>query len=123
MSGHPLNKILRLLLEFVAIISFGIYGYHLAAAPWRVFLAILFPLAFAAAWGVFAVRGDPSRSGKTVVQTTGWVRLVLELVLFATASWMLIDLGYTLTGWILATVLLIHYAISYDRIRWLLRQK
>ena len=122
MSTHPINLFIRLLLEVVAIITFGIWGYTQSDSWTRILLAILFPVAFAVLWGIFAVRDDPSRSGKTVVQTPGIIRLFLELGLFGSATWMLFDLNYSLPGWIFGTVIVLHYIVSYDRILWLLKQ-
>ncbi len=73
-SNHPINLALRFLLELAAIFVFGYWGYSLGVDGTRIILAILFPLLFATLWGVFAVTGDPSRSGKTVVQTPGIVK-------------------------------------------------
>ena len=123
MSKHPLNSAVRFLLEFVGILSFAKWGYHQSETGIRILLAILLPLLFAALWGVFAVRNDPSRSGKTVVPTSGAVRLVLELLLFGAATWMLIDLGHTLPASIYGAIVILHYAFSWDRIAWLLKQK
>ena len=123
MSLHPLNSAVRLLLEIAAIISFGIWGYHQSETGIKILLAILLPLGFALLWGVFAVKGDPSRSGKTVVQTPGIIRLLLELGLFGVAAWMMLDLDYSLIALIFGLTVTIHYIISYDRIAWLLKQK
>jgi hypothetical protein len=123
MSKHPVNLAIRFALEVVAIISFGIWGFRSSDEWYGYLLALLFPLLFAGLWGVFAVPNDPSRSGKTVVVTPGPIRLVLELVLFGAAAWMLFDLHFLRLGWIFSTVVIIHYASSYDRIVWLLKQK
>ena len=123
MSKHPLNLAIRFGLEIGAILSFGIWGFRQADDWLRYLLAILLPLLFALLWGVFAVSGDPSRSGKTVVPTPGPIRLILELVLFGGAAWMLIHLGYAKLGWIFAGLVFLHYASSYDRIAWLWKQK
>ena len=122
-SKNPINLILRFLLELVAIIVFGYWGYSLAGDGIRILLAILFPLLFAVLWGVFAVRGDPSRSGKTVVHTPGIIRLLLELGLFGAAAWMMLDLDYTTIALIFGLAVVIHYFISFDRISWMLKQK
>jgi len=58
-----------------------------------------------------------------VVRTPGVIRLLLELSLFGGAAWMLFDLDFQKLGWIFSMVVLIHYASSYDRIAWLLKQK
>ena len=122
-SKHPINQALRFFLELVAIFAFGVWGHSLTGEGTRILLAILFPLLFALLWGVFAVRGDPSRSGKTVVQTPGIIRLLLELGLFGAAAWMMLDLDYSTIALIFGSAVVIHYFISFDRIGWLLKQK
>jgi len=123
MSKNPLNLAIRFALEVVAIVAFGIWGYRASNAFPDIILAILLPLLFAVLWGVFAVPNDPSRSGKTVVPTPGLIRLILELLLFGMATWMLFDLGYARIWWIFGAATVIHYASSYDRVAWLLKQK
>ena len=123
MSKHPVNLAVRFILEITAIIFYGIWGFGLSDSWPRFVLAILFPLVFAVLWGVFAVPNDPSRSGKTVVPTPGMIRLILELGLFATAAWMLTDLGYSQLTMIFGIAIGAHYIFSFDRIIWLLKQK
>ncbi len=123
MAKHPLNLALRFLLELAAIITMGIWGYHISYGALGIIFALLLPLGFAILWGVFAVPNDPSRSGKTVIATPGIIRLLLELSLFATATWMMRDLGYSQIWWIFGIVVLIHYVISHERVSWLLKQK
>ena len=122
-SNHPVNGAIRFLLELGAITTFAVWGFHQAESGTGILLAILMPVSFAVVWGVFAVKDDPSRSGKTVVPTPGIIRLLLELFLFAAATWMLRDLGYLKVWWIFGGITLIHYIISYDRVLWLLKQK
>lgn len=122
-SKHPVNLALRFLLELIAIIVFGMWGYSQGVEGTRILLAILFPLFFTLLWGVFAVKGDPSRSGKTVVQTPGILRLLLELGLFGAAAWMMLDMDYSLSALIFGLAVVVHYFISFDRIAWLLKQK
>lgn len=123
MSKHPLNLALRFILELTAIVALGIFGYHAFDGGLGVLAAIMLPLGFAVIWGVFAVRGDPSRSGKTVVNTPGPVRLILELILFGIAVAALYLSGYTAVSIIYLIVIVIHYLLSLDRIRWLLGRK
>lgn len=123
MTKNPLNLAVRFLLELAAIITMGIWGYNYSGSMPPIFFAIILPLGFALLWGIFAVKDDPSRSGKTVVPTPGILRLFLELFLFATATWMLRDLAYDPAWWIFGLIVLIHYIISYDRVSWLLKQK
>ncbi|MDX2430042.1 MAG: YrdB family protein [Bacteroides sp.] len=120
---NKLNLLLRFLLEVGAIVSFGIWGSSLTDSGFRYVLAILFSMLFAVLWGVFAVKDDPSRSGKTVIQTPGAIRLFLELLLFGAATCMLFHLGYPILGWTLGAATVFHYIISFKRILWLLKQK
>lgn len=122
MSQHPFNLALRFILEIMALVSLGIFGYRLLDGALGVIGAVLLPLCFAVAWGVFAVRGDPSRSGKTVVPTPGPVRLVLELFLFSLSVVALIMSGYALIALIFGVAIIIHYVWSMDRVKWLLNQ-
>jgi len=85
-------------------------------------LAIGLPLLAAIFWGTFAVPNDPSRSGKAPVPVPGMVRLLLELVFFGLAVWMLYDAGATLLSFSMGVVVIVHYALSYDRIVWLFKQ-
>jgi len=119
---NSVNGALRFVLELGAITTCGVWGFNQSETGLRIILAIILPLGFALLWGVFAVRGDPSRSGKTVVQTPGWIRIMLELGLFTGATWMLLDLGHNVLGWIFCGTVLLHYIISYNRIGWLLKQ-
>jgi hypothetical protein len=49
------------------------------------------------------------------------IRLLIELVIFGLAAWMLIDLGYRLPGGIFGFIVLAHYLLSYDRVYWLMK--
>ncbi len=123
MSIHPINGAIRFLLELVVIITFGKWGYSLSDSRIAILLALLMIALFAVTWGVFAVKDDPSRSGKTVIPTPGPLRLLLELMLFGSAAWMLFNLGYNTPALIFGGITILHYSISYDRIRWLLKQR
>ena len=123
MSKHPVNLAIRFALEVVTIVAFGVWGYRASEGLAGLILTILLPLVFAGLWGVFAVPKDPSRSGKTVIQTPGILRLILELGLFGAAAWMILDLDYPLIALIFGLTAVIHYFVSFDRIAWLLKQK
>jgi hypothetical protein len=99
----------------------GLWGYNLYEAWYKVIVAAGLPLLAATIWGVFAVPGDSSRSGKTVIVTSGIIRLFLELLFFAFAGWAIFYLGYILFAWIFISATLLHYILSYDRIYWLLK--
>ena len=122
MSTHPLNLALRFLLELAVVIGAGIWAWNTYDGLSQFLFSFGLPILLAVLWSTFAVRDDPSRSGKTVVNTPGPVRLILEIAFFAFGAWILWDLGKPVLAIILAAIVVFHYAISIDRIRWLLKQ-
>jgi hypothetical protein len=122
MGNHPVNLGLRFILEILALFAFGIWGWKQADGWLSIVLAILLPLVAATIWGVFAVPDDPGRSGKTVVPTAGWVRLILELGFFGSAVWAFYDCGYHTIATIFGAVVVIHYFLSYDRVLLILKK-
>lgn len=95
-------------------------GYRLADGPMAWVIAIGIPLVAAVAWGTFNVPGDRSRSGEAPVPVSGRVRLGLELVFFATAVALFWAVDSMLAV-VLGSLVVIHYGLSLDRIRWLLK--
>ena len=120
MAQNPLNLAIRFLMEIAALIAIGFWGFDQHDGIWRFVLGFGLPIIAAAAWGIFAVPGDRSRSGGAPVPVPGAVRLILELALFGLACWALYDADRPLLALILAAVTAFHYALSYDRIAWLL---
>jgi hypothetical protein len=119
LSAHPVNLVLRFLLELAALLAMGVWGWRQGTGGLRFILALGVPLLAAAIWGTFRVPDDP---GKAPVAVPGIVRLALELAYFGFATWALFDMGAETWGWILAGVTAAHYVVSYDRVAWLLRQ-
>jgi hypothetical protein len=70
-------------------------------------------------WGIFAVPDDPSRSGKAPVSVPGSLRLVLETLIFGLAGSALIASDVIIPGVLFIVLVIIHYALSWDRIKWL----
>ena len=123
MGSNPVNLVFRFLFELISLAVFGYWGWTLVDGRMRFVLAIILPLVAAVLWGTFAVLDDPSRSGKAPVPVPGLVRLILELVFFGLAVFVLFNSGYQTFGWIFAGAVAVHYLLSYDRIIWLLQQK
>jgi hypothetical protein len=122
MGSHPLNLALRFLLEIAALVAIGYWGFSQHTGIWRFVIGIGGPLVAAVLWGALAVPDDPRRSGKAPVPVSGVLRLVLELSLFGFAVWALYDAGSPVLALILGIITIVHYALSYDRVAWLLRQ-
>jgi hypothetical protein len=122
MGSHPINLIVRFLLELCALAIAGYWGWAQHKGPLRYLLAFGVPLLLAILWGTLAVPDDPSRSGRAPVPVPGVVRLILELGLFAFAIWALYAVNRPALGLALAVIVVLHYVLSYDRIAWLVRQ-
>ena len=120
MGFHPVNLGLRFILELCALIATGYWGYNQTDSWMKYVLAIGVPLIFGVLWGLFAVPNDRSRSGRAPIPTPGCLRLCLEIGLFVFTSWALFDLGYLKLALTLSIITTFHYAISYDRVIWLL---
>lgn len=122
MGTHPINLTVRFFLEVAALVSLGMWGWNQSDSGLRILLAIGLPLIFAAIWGTFAVPDDPSRSGKAVIAIPGLIRLIIEIGFFGCAIWSLYDLGFHKTSVAFGVLVILHYLVSYDRIKWLIAQ-
>jgi hypothetical protein len=118
-----LNLTVRFVLELAALFAFGAWGFSASEGALRYFAAVLAPLVAAAAWGTFAVPGDPSRSGRAPVPIGGAARLLLEAAFFGTALLATWRLGRTTLAVAAGIVLAVHYVASHERIAWLLKRR
>jgi hypothetical protein len=82
MGAHPANLVIRFILEMTALFAMGYWGWQQREDLVRYLLAVLVPLVAASLWGLFAVPGDASRSGRAPVAVSGPVRLVVEVAFF-----------------------------------------
>ena len=113
MSENPANLALRFLLELAALAALGYWGWvaHDEAARWVWTVGLV--VGVAAVWGVFRVPGD---GGPPVVAVPGWVRLLIEAAVFGGATAALLAAGRTTLGIVFGVIVIVQYAISYDRI-------
>lgn len=124
MSQNPLNLGLRFILELVLLYALGLWGWTQHEGLLRYLLAIGLPLLAAILWGTFRIPEDASANGKAPVRVPGWVRLLLEALLFGAATWAFFASGASgavTAGWVFGLVTLLHYLLSYDRIAWMLK--
>jgi len=121
MSQNPLNLAVRFLLEIAALIAMGYWGWTQHAGALRFALGLGGPLLAAVLWAILRVPNEPGAPGHATVPVPGWLRLLLELALFTFAAWGLFASGATTAGTIFAIVALLHYAVSYDRVWWLIK--
>ena len=122
MGSHPINLGIRFLLELTVLFAVGYWAWKSQTGFAKYFLAFGLPIVLATIWGVFAVPNDPSRSGETVIAVSGWLRLLIELAIFAVGIFALYKGGYNKLSLIFAIIVVVHYLASYDRINWLLKQ-
>jgi hypothetical protein len=122
LAYHPINLAFRFLLELSALAALGFWGWHPGDSIRNWLLMLVVPALAAVMWGTFAVPDDPSRSGKAPVPVPGPIRLALELAFFASAISALLQVGAAQLGWTMSVLVLLHYALSYDRILWLLKK-
>lgn len=119
MANHPLNLGIRFLLEVMALVAMGHWGFTQHDGVLGVVLGIGSPLIAAVLWGTFRVDGDPRPAP---VPVRGIVRLALEFAFFGTAILMLYAAGNREAALIFLIVTAVHYVISYERIVWLLKR-
>jgi len=121
-GSHPANLALRFVLELAALFGLGWWGWSLTDGWARFALAGLFVVGAAGIWGTFAVPDDPSRSGGAPVPVRGWIRLLIELLVFCGGVIGLTAGEQAPIGIALLIGVVIHYLLSLDRIRWLLER-
>lgn len=124
MSRNPLNLGLRFLLELVMLYALGLWGWTQHQGAIRYLWVIGLPFLAAVLWGTFRIPEDSSANGRALVPVPGWVRLLLEALLFGAATWAFFASkasGAVTAGWVFGGVTLLHYILSYDRILWMLK--
>ena len=119
---HPINLGLRFILEMTMLFAIAFWGWTQYEGWLKYLLTLGLPVLSATVWGIFAVPNDPSRSGKTVVVTPGWIRLVLEIIFFILGFWALNDIGYRLIAFTYLLFVILHYSFSISRLRWIIKQ-
>ena len=118
---HPANLLLRFVLEIVALVGIGQWGWEKFQGPPRIFFAFGLPLLFTLLWIIFATPGEPGRNIRSLVPVPGRVRLLLEAFLFFFATWCFFASGRLFLAMVVAFALLLHYFWSADRVAWLMK--
>jgi hypothetical protein len=121
MSQNPLNLTLRFILEIAALVGIGYGGWHAAEGFLRYLLAFGLPLIAAFLWGAFRPPNEPHHPTHSTVAVSGKVRLLIEALVFGGGAWGFFSAGVTTVAWLYTIVVILHYALSYDRVAWLLR--
>lgn len=108
-----LNLGLRFVLELLALIAVGYWGFA-TQQDWlpRILCGVGVPLLMAVAWGAFRVPGD---GGEPLVITPPRLRLLLEAVFFGLAVVLFYAAGQKTYAVVFLVVVLIHYGVDYRR--------
>lgn len=122
MGFHPANLAFRFALELVSLVGLFRLGLESGDGVLGWVLGLAFTITGMALWATFRVPGDRSASGEAPFSTTGRNRLLIEVVVLGAGA-----LGWFLAGpswfaWANLVSLVVHSALSYDRIGWLLDQ-
>ena len=118
MHNHPLNLLLRFLLELIILFAIGRWAYFSYEGMLKYLMMIVLPAGGAAAWGIFRV---PADHGKGVIAIRGYIRLIMEVIFFLSGWYCLNESGMKTTAAWFAILSIIHYIISYKRIILLLK--
>jgi hypothetical protein len=115
-----MSLIFAFLLEAAMFICIGIWGWHLGdGGVFSGFLTAIFVVIAAGVWGLCRVPGDLPR-GDSRVPVSGPVRLVIEFAVLGLAVFGIWAAGSRAAGETLLTAGVIHHALTWERIRWLL---
>ncbi|MCC6387369.1 MAG: DUF2568 domain-containing protein [Dehalococcoidia bacterium] len=117
MAWHPANLAFRFFLELAALAAFGALGWHAASGPARFLVAAVAIAIPAAVWAIFRV---PNDGGRPVVTVPGIVRLWIETDFFGAAIGALAFIGQPVLAAALGGPVIVHDAISQERVRLLL---
>lgn len=119
---NPINLALRFLLELTALGALAWWASSLSESWWRWLAAFAVVLLVSLTWGVFSVPNDPSRGGQGIVKVPGMARLALELLVFGVGAYAFKAVGRPNLAIAFAALVVVHYAWSYERVAWLLKQ-
>ncbi len=119
MGSKSINLGVRFLLEISAMAISVYWGWKTGQGGIRYVLAFGIPLLIAAVWGTFRIPNDPSHA---IVAIPGILRLVIELAVFTFAVWAAYKTGLVTISVIMVLMIAFHYAVSYDRVLWMVKQ-
>jgi hypothetical protein len=118
----PFQLALRFALELGALFSIAAWARRAVgtgALGWCAAIGVV--VLVASLWGVFAVPGDPSRSGRAPVPVSGWTRIGIEMAVFLAGAASLASLQWWHWFDPFIAALVIHHVGTRKRIVWLVR--
>jgi len=119
MGSNPVILALRFVLELAALAAYAYWGWTQHEGAWRFVWAIGLVIVAAAVWGIFRVPGEPKDAP---IAVPGIVRLVIEVVIFGGAVWLLREANQPAAALAFGGLVALHYVASYDTVLRLLRK-
>jgi hypothetical protein len=109
MEGITIFDVIQFVLEIIAFVAVGYWGWTQHDGLIRLLTAFGLPVVVALIWGIFRVPNDP---GKATVVIPARLRLALELGIFLLASALLYAAGQTKLGIAFMMIVLLQYILS-----------
>jgi len=113
MSKNPIVLSVFFCLELGALFAMAYWGWTQHDGIGQIIFAFGLPLLTAVIWGVFRVPGEPNDA---IVAIPGWMRLLLEFTVFGLSVIFLVLGNQPTSALIFASLTVIIYILSYDRI-------
>lgn len=113
MSQNPVVLGLHFLLELSALAAAAYWGWATRDGMTRWAWAIGLPLLLAVVWALFRAAGDGPDPTVTI---PGIARLVLELAILGGAAFLLWRAGQSALAGVFVALIIIDFALQYDRI-------
>jgi hypothetical protein len=118
----PVHLAIRFALELALLAALAYWGWHLGnGGVVGVLLAVAIPVVAGALWGIFRTRGDTGPA-EPPVAIPGTLRLALEFALIGLAAYGVWSSGSRAAAETLLTAFALHYAVTWERAVWLVRQ-
>ena len=119
----PTQAAFRFLIELAAVVCWGVVGWHLTTTGLRWVLAVLVPVLVAIIWASFRAPDDHSANGEAPIPVPGLVRLFIEFDVLLGGAIFAILVGQVVLGSLVFIAVVVHYALTTRRIRWLIAQR
>jgi hypothetical protein len=111
MGRKSFNLAIGYILEIVALIVIGYWGWAQHQGVLRYALALSLPVIVTVIWTTFRVPGGTNRF-PTFIAVPRLARVLLEVAFFGFAVWSLFNAGLTAGGWLLGGTFLFYHLIS-----------
>ena len=120
MFFRPVDLVLRAVLELAAVVGLALGGLASVGGPIGLLLALGVPVAAGVIWATFRVPDDP---GPAPWPIPGTARLAVEVVLLGLGALGWVLAGWAIVGLLMGALIVGHYLMTAERMRWLLGRR